>query len=86
MNIPVVASDLSGMVEFKKEAEIKGYKDIMYLVHQEDVEDLAKTITEVLKNKSERNTREYIEKYFSPETHCKIIRETFDKLKNKENL
>lgn len=77
MNIPVIASDLSGMVEFNSEGESKGFKDLIYLVESENVDALAITIDKILTQKPKRFSRDYIEKNFNPKTHCEIIQKIF---------
>lgn len=83
MNIPVIASSLSGMVEFNKTGEDKGFKNLIYLTESGNVDALANMIDNVLTQKSERISREYIEKNFNPKTHCEIIQKVFLDIENK---
>ena len=81
MNIPVITSNLKGMVEFKKKAESNGFSNIMYIVKYEDVKELEQCITKVLTENTEVNTRGYIEQNFNPKKHCEIIQNAFNSIK-----
>jgi len=70
MNIPVVASDLPGMVEFNQLSETRGFPSFVHLAKSEDPQDFAAVISRVLKNYSEMNSGDYIKRYYSPAKHC----------------
>src|SRR3546814_10286597 len=44
MNIPVVASDLPGMVEFNQISKARGYSSFVHLARSEDPQDFAAVI------------------------------------------
>jgi glycosyltransferase involved in cell wall biosynthesis len=70
MNIPVVASDLPGMVEFNQLSEARGFPSFVHLAKSEDPRDFAEVISKVLKHGIEQNSSSYIKAYYSPEKHC----------------
>src|SRR3546814_7184364 len=70
MNIPVVASDLPGMVEFNQISKARGYSSFVHLARSEDPQDFAAVISGVLNNYSEMNSSDYIKDYYSPTKHC----------------
>jgi glycosyltransferase involved in cell wall biosynthesis len=70
MNIPVVASDLPGMVEFNDLAESRGYPRFVHLARVEDPQDLARVIAEVLQGPAQPESSPYISAYYSPAKHC----------------
>lgn len=70
MNIPVVASDLPGMVEFNQLSEARGYSRFVHLARSEDPRDFAAVISKILEHGIEQNSSAYINAYYSPEKHC----------------
>ncbi len=70
MNIPVIASDLPGMVEFNHLSESRGYLSYVHMAKTEDVNDLASVIAKVLEKNIQLNSSEYIKTYYSREKHC----------------
>ncbi|MBS3976032.1 MAG: glycosyltransferase family 4 protein [Syntrophomonadaceae bacterium] len=74
-NIPVLCSNLDGMIEFNELARKRGFNEPLTLHKTEDVTDLINKLEVKLELKTKANTREYIEKYFNAKIHC-------DKLKN----
>ncbi len=84
MNIPVIASNLDGMVEFQKQAKLKGYPNVLRLTQKDNIEDLANAIVEILEQKSIINTREYIKKYYNPKTHCDVLKGVLEAIDKKE--
>jgi len=70
MNIPVVASDLPGMVEFNQLSEARGYARFVHLARAEDPEDFAAVMAQILERGIEHNSSAYINDYYSPEKHC----------------
>jgi glycosyltransferase involved in cell wall biosynthesis len=80
MNIPVVASDLPGMVEFNQLSEARGYSPFVHLARREDPQDFAVVMSQILERGVECDSSTYINDYYSPEKHCadllSIYRET----------
>lgn len=70
MNIPVVASDLPGMVEFNHLSEARGYSRFVHLARSEDPQDFAAVMSRILERGIEQNSSAYINAYYSPEKHC----------------
>ncbi|WP_292979563.1 glycosyltransferase family 4 protein [Nitrosomonas sp.] len=70
MNVPVVASDLPGMVEFNQLAETRGYSRFIHLAKSEDPQEFAAVVSRVLENGVEQDSNAYIRDYYSPEKHC----------------
>ena len=70
MNIPVVASDLPGMVEFNQLSEARGYARFVHLARTEDPQDFAAVMSQILERGIEHNSSAYINDYYSPEKHC----------------
>ncbi|HNO75682.1 MAG TPA: glycosyltransferase family 4 protein [Nitrosomonas mobilis] len=70
MNIPVVASDLPGMVEFNQLSEARGYARFVHLARTEDPQDFAAVMSQILERSIEHNSSAYINDYYSPEKHC----------------
>ncbi len=70
MNIPVVASDLPGMIEFNQLSEARGYSRFVHLARKEDPQDFAAVISNVLECGVEYDSSAYINDYYSPEKHC----------------
>ena len=70
MNIPVVASDLPGMVEFNQLSEARGYSSFVHLARNEDPQDFAAVMSRILEHGIEQNSSAYINAYYSPEKHC----------------
>ncbi len=70
MNIPVVASDLPGMVEFNELSVARGYSSFVHLAKKEDPQDLAALIADVLNNSSHKASSSYINDYYSQQKHC----------------
>jgi len=70
MNIPVVASDLPGMVEFNQLSEARGYSRFVHLAKNEDPQDFAAVMSKILERGIEQNSSAYVNAYYSPEKHC----------------
>lgn len=70
MNIPVVASDLPGMVEFNQLSEARGYSSFVHLARNENPQDFAAVMSRILERGIEQNSSAYINDYYSPEKHC----------------
>ncbi|PAT39487.1 hypothetical protein CK623_10200 [Vandammella animalimorsus] len=70
MNIPVVASDLPGMLEFNQLAEARGYSSFVHLAKTEDPQDFASVVSRVLQDGIGHNSSTYINDYYNPEKHC----------------
>ena len=70
MNIPVIASDLPGMVEFNQLSEARGYSSFVHLARNEDPQDFAAVMSRILEHGIEQNSSAYINAYYSPEKHC----------------
>jgi glycosyltransferase involved in cell wall biosynthesis len=70
MNIPVVASDLPGMVEFNQLSDARGYSRFVHLARKEDPHDFARVISQILESDLEHNSSTYINDYYSTEKHC----------------
>ncbi|WP_423454531.1 glycosyltransferase [Ottowia sp. VDI28] len=70
MNIPVVASDLPGMVEFNQLSEARGYSGFVHLARKEDPQDFAAVMSQVLASGTLKDSSAYINDYYSPEKHC----------------
>src|SRR5690606_1739128 len=70
MNIPVVASDLPGMVEFNQLSEALGYARFVHPPRTEDPQDFAAVMSQILERSIEHNSSAYINDYYSPEKHC----------------
>lgn len=70
MNIPVVASDLPGMVEFNDLSESRGYSRYINLAKKDDAQDFAVVISHILSKQIEPGSSEYIKTYYSPTKHC----------------
>lgn len=70
MNIPVIASDLPGMVEFNQLSEARGYSSFVHLARKEDPQDFAAVMAQVLESGAEPASSAYISDYYSPEKHC----------------
>jgi len=77
-NIPVLCSNLDGMVEFNKLAKKRGFDEPLILFNSEDVEDLASKLREVLLSRPVKKTRDYIKKYFDARVHCEQLRKTLE--------
>ncbi|MDR1523392.1 MAG: glycosyltransferase family 4 protein, partial [Endomicrobium sp.] len=80
MNIPVIASNLDGMMEFKKTAQFQGYDDIITLTKQEDPLILAGAMKRQLKGNYRQNTRDFIKKFYSKENHIMGLKKVIDKI------
>jgi polysaccharide pyruvyl transferase CsaB len=79
-NIPVLCSDLPGMVEFNALAQGRGFAPPLLLAHTEDPEDLAEKLTQALSGqRPSLDTRSYLMEYYGVEDHCRQYREIFDK-------
>ena len=70
MNIPVIASDLPGIVEFNQLSEARGYSSFVHLARNEDPQDFAAVMSRILEHGIEQNSSAYINAYYSPEKHC----------------
>lgn len=70
MNIPVVASDLPGMIEFNQLSEARGYSRFVHLARKEDPQDFAAVMSKILECGVEHDSSAYINDYYSPEKHC----------------
>jgi len=70
MDVPVVASDLSGIQEFNAKARERGYQDFVTTAHAEDVQDLITVLRRELNRTDFPKSHDYIAKYYSPKTHC----------------
>jgi len=70
MNVPVVASDLSGIQEFNAKARERGYQDFVTTARAEDVQDLITVLRRELNRSDFPESHDYIAKYYSPKTHC----------------
>ena len=70
MNIPVVASDLSGIQEFNAKAVERGYPEFVTTAKSEDVQDLIVVLRKALNQQAFPESHTYIAKYYSPKTHC----------------
>jgi len=70
MNIPVVASDLPGMIEFNELSKARGYSSFVHLAKKEDPQDLAEVVARVLDEGIELDSNVYIKDYYSPKKHC----------------
>jgi glycosyltransferase involved in cell wall biosynthesis len=73
MNIPVIASDLAGVTEFNTRAEQHGYPPLITTVRTEDVEDLVAVLRSTLQRDSFPASREFIQTFYNPQTHCDNI-------------
>lgn len=80
MNIPVVASDLPGMVEFNQLAEARGYSHFVHLAKTEDPLDFATVMSSILELGIEHDSGAYIKHYYSAEKHCADILSTYKEL------
>lgn len=87
-NIPVLCSNLDGMVEFNKIAKYRGYEDPLILCNSEDVEDLANKLRQLLRFKPLKHTREYMKHYFDAKVHCekliKVLEEAIQEHQQKQ--
>lgn len=70
MNIPVVASDLPGMVEFNELSKARGYSSFVHLARKEDPQDFAAVVARVLDSDVQHDSSTYINDYYSPQKHC----------------
>jgi glycosyltransferase involved in cell wall biosynthesis len=75
MNIPIVASDLAGIVEFNRTAEFNGFKRPVREFEQESVKDLVRALREELDSDQRPEGRDYIEKYLHPSIHLRRMRD-----------
>ncbi len=69
MNIPVVASDLPGVLEFNANAISRGFLPYIHTARSQNVSDFANAIRQTLENKNNFESRDYISKYFSLKKH-----------------
>lgn len=70
MDVPVVASDLTGIQEFNSKARARGYQDFVTTARAEDIQDLIVVLRRELNRSNFPHSHEYIAKYYSPKTHC----------------
>ena len=62
MNIPVVASDLPGMVEFNQLSEARGYSRFVHLARRDEPQDFAVVMSQILKRGSGHDSSTYVHK------------------------
>jgi len=74
-NVPVVASDLAGCVEFNRMAKEKGFEEPLLLFKSEDVGDLAAKLDQALQNDKTPHYRQVVEKLLNPEAHVRTLDE-----------
>lgn len=85
-NIPVIISDLEGVVEFGNIAKTRGYENLFQTFKSEDVQDLTQKIYEWMKVPYEnKNGSEYIEKYYSTTYHCNKLSNILEKYVHRYN-
>lgn len=71
-NIPVLCSDLPGMVEFNRLAQQRGFEQPLLLARAEDADDLARVLAGWLSQQAQPiQTRDYIRQYYSVEPHSR---------------
>ena len=84
MNIPVIASDLPGMREFNELAVKRGFPEMLHLVEEDNIKQLAAKIEEILVSPPKKSrSREYIQEFYSPEQHARHLQKIFEKCVNK---
>jgi glycosyltransferase involved in cell wall biosynthesis/SAM-dependent methyltransferase len=74
MDIPIVASDIPGVVEFNTTVERLGFGQPLTTFRSEVPEDMARVLTEVLKRKRRPHTSAFIQAWHSPERHLEKLR------------
>ena len=80
-NIPVLCSDLPGMVEFNALAQGRGFHPPLLLAHTEDPDDLAEKMEQILRNPGGFvDTRSYLLKYYGAQSHCSEYQKVFDRV------
>jgi len=83
-NIPVLCSDLPGMVEFNRIAQQRGFDPPLILARAEDPDDLADKLLDLVRRPPySLQSREYIRRYYNAEAHCDayqtVFKQAFDK-------
>jgi glycosyltransferase involved in cell wall biosynthesis len=70
-NIPVISSELEGIIEFYNIAKERGYDNLFQMFKSEDVKDLTQKIFEWFQCPFTNDRGyEYIKKYYSTSVHC----------------
>ena len=71
-NIPVLASALPGIVEFKELSKNRGFNIPLFLFRPEDADDLAVKLIKLLSSLPHSSSgRAYISQYYNAEDHCR---------------
>ena len=70
-NVPVLCSDLPGMVEFNASARRAGHPDPLMLFRSEDVADLADKLAIALRSAPRPSSREFIRSTYGADQHCR---------------
>jgi glycosyltransferase involved in cell wall biosynthesis len=70
-NVPVLCSDLPGMVEFNAAARRAGYPEPLLLFRSEDVDDLAEKMAAALRSGPPPGGRDYIRSRYGAVEHCR---------------
>ena len=76
-NIPVISSDLPGMVEFNNMAISRGFNPPLILSRSEDIDDLAEKLKQFLEKPVATETRSYISQYYGAEQHCREMEKVY---------
>ncbi|MCY2952107.1 MAG: glycosyltransferase [Planctomycetota bacterium] len=83
MNIPVIASDLPGMIEFNRLATRRAFAPPIITFTQQDPSSLAQKIRELLADPTRPDTHPYIQQYYSIAQHCRnlalVLRQAIDR-------
>jgi len=84
-NIPVLASALPGILEFKELSEKRGFSLPLFLFNPEDINDLRGKLIELLSSSPHSlNGRIYVSRYHNAKDHChaylEVLRQAFMKI------
>jgi len=75
-NIPVLASALPGILEFKKLSEKRGFSLPLFLFNPEDIDDLAEKLIRLLSSLPHcSDGRTYVSRYHNAKDHCRAYLE-----------
>ena len=75
-NIPVLCSDLEGMRDFNRLAVDRGHEEPLNLCPQDNPEELARMMAQLLRQPRRVDTRSYMKKFYSVERVGELMRQS----------